>query len=108
MAGYGARYLSLVTGCSIGMTMQFVTERILLASGDPVGPMVIQGVGAVVNLIFDPLLIFGPGPFPALGVAGAAAATVMGQLTGMTVGFVLVARCGRSSSPPRASGPRKR
>ncbi len=45
VAGYGARYLSLVTGCSIGMTMQFVTERILLASGDPVGPMVIQGVG---------------------------------------------------------------
>ena len=107
VAGYGARYLSLVTGCSIGMTMQFVTERILLASGDPVGPMVIQGVGAVVNLIFDPLLIFGPGPFPALGVAGAAAATVMGQLTGMTVGFVLVARCRTVTLSPKGFRPQK-
>ena len=107
VAGYGARYLSLVTGCSIGMTMQFVTERILLASGDPVGPMVIQGVGAVVNLIFDPLLIFGPGPFPALGVAGAAAATVMGQLTGMTVGFVLVARCRTVVLSPKGFRPQK-
>ena len=105
VAGYGARYLSLVTGCSIGMTMQFVTERILLASGDPVGPMVIQGVGAVVNLIFDPLLIFGPGPFPALGVAGAAAATVMGQLTGMAVGFVLVARCRTVALSPKGFRP---
>lgn len=76
VAGYGARYLSLVTGCSIGMTMQFVTERILLASGDPVGPMVIQGVGAVVNLIFDPCSSLAR-PLPRPGRGGAAAATVM-------------------------------
>lgn len=88
----GAAYLSIVTGASLGMTMQFVTERILLATGDPVGPMVIQGIGAVVNLVVDPLLIFGLGPFPALGVAGAAIATVLGQWVGMATGFLLVHR----------------
>ncbi len=88
----GSVYLSIVTGASLGMTMQFVTERILLATGDPVGPMVIQGIGAVVNLVVDPLLIFGPGPFPALGVAGAAIATVLGQWVGMATGFFLVHR----------------
>ena len=102
----GRTYLTLVTGVSVGMTMQFATERILLACGDPVGPMVIQGVGAVVNLILDPLLIFGPGPFPALGVAGAAAATVMGQLTGMSVGLLLLRRLRRLPLSPRGFRPR--
>lgn len=92
IAEYGGIYLSIVTGASLGIHMQFVFERILLASGDPVGPMVIQGIGAVLNLILDPLLIFGFGPFPALGVAGAAIATVFGQWVGMAVGFVLVRR----------------
>lgn len=102
----GRTYLTIVTGVSVGMTMQFATERILLACGDPVGPMVIQGVGAVVNLIMDPLLIFGLGPFPALGVAGAAIATVMGQWTGMAVGFVLLRRLRRFPLSPRGFRPR--
>lgn len=93
IARYGGIYLSIVTCGSIGVTMQFASERVLLASGDPVGPMVIQGIGAVINLIFDPLLIFGLGPFPAMGVAGAALATVLGQIIGTVVGFVLVGRC---------------
>lgn len=102
----GRTYLTIVTGVSVGMTMQFATERILLACGDPVGPMVIQGVGAVVNLIMDPILIFGLGPFPALGVAGAAIATVMGQWTGMAVGFVLLRRLRRFPLSPRGFRPR--
>lgn len=102
----GRTYLTIVTGVSVGMTMQFATERILLACGDPVGPMVIQGVGAVVNLIMDPLLIFGLGPFPALGVAGAAIATVMGQWTGMAVGFFLLRRLRRFPLSPRGFRPR--
>ena len=102
----GQTYLSIVTGASVGMTMQFASERILLACGDPVGPMVIQGVGAVVNLILDPILIFGPGPFPALGVAGAAIATVLGQWTGMTVGFLLLRRLRRFPLSLRGFRPR--
>lgn len=102
----GRTYLTIVTGVSVGMTMQFTTERILLACGDPVGPMVIQGVGAVVNLIMDPILIFGLGPFPALGVAGAAIATVMGQWTGMAVGFLLLRRLRRFPLSPKGFRPR--
>lgn len=102
----GRTYLTIVTGVSVGMTMQFATERILLACGDPVGPMVIQGGGAVVNLIMDPILIFGLGPFPALGVAGAAIATVMGQWTGMAVGFLLLRRLRRFPLSPKGFRPR--
>lgn len=102
----GRTYLTIVTGVSVGMTMQFATERILLTCGDPVGPMVIQGVGAVVNLIMDPILIFGLGPFPALGVAGAAIATVMGQWTGMAVGFLLLRRLRRFPLSPKGFRPR--
>lgn len=90
---YGTQYLSVVTALSLGMCMQFAGERFLQATGDTVGPMLIQGVGAVVNLILDPLLIFGLGPFPRLEVAGAAIATVIGQWTGMAVGLVMVRRC---------------
>ena len=106
IAAPGRTYLTIVTCVSVGMTMQFATERVLLACGDAVGPMVIQGVGAVVNLVMDPLLIFGPGPFPALGVAGAAVATVLGQLTGMTVGLLLLRRLRRLPLSPRGFRPR--
>ncbi|MCI6399790.1 MATE family efflux transporter [Flavonifractor sp. DFI.6.63] len=89
---YGSQYLAIVTAGSLGVCMQFSGERVLQASGDAVGPMCIQGIGAVVNLLLDPLLIFGLGPFPRLEVAGAALATVIGQLVGMTVGLLLVRR----------------
>ena len=79
---YGIQYLSIVTGASVGICMQFAGERTLQATGNTVGPMVIQGIGAVINLILDPLLIFGIGPFPRMEVAGAALATVIGQICG--------------------------
>lgn len=91
---YGGQYLTIVTVFSLGVCMQFAGERVLQATGNAVGPMLIQGIGAVVNLIMDPVLIFGLGPFPAMGVSGAAIATVLGQFVGMAVGFVLVARNG--------------
>ena len=99
---YGIQYLSIVTGASVGICMQFAGERTLQATGNTVGPMVIQGIGAVINLILDPLLIFGIGPVPAMGiaggpfprmeVAGAALATVLGQVVGMVVGLCMVRR----------------
>lgn len=89
---YGIQYLSIVTGASVGICMQFAGERTLQATGNTVGPMVIQGIGAVINLILDPLLIFGIGPFPRMEVAGAALATVLGQVVGMVVGLCMVRR----------------
>ena len=89
---YGTQYLSIVTGLSIGVCMQFAGERTLQATGNTVGPMIIQGVGAVVNLILDPLFIFGIGPFPKMEVAGAALATVLGQIVGLAASFIMVHR----------------
>lgn len=87
---YGVQYLTIVTAFSIGSCMQFAGERVLQATGNAIGPMVIQGVGAVTNLILDPILIFGLFGFPRLEVAGAAIATVIGQLVGMTVSILMV------------------
>ena len=89
---YGTDYLRIVTIGSIGMWMQFSAERILQASGNSIGPMIIQGAGALFNIIFDPILIFGYFGFPAMGVAGAAIATIAGQWLGMVIGFVMVLR----------------
>ena len=89
---YGVTYLRIIVLFSLGSCMQFASERVLQASGNPVGPMFVQGIGAVANLILDPLLIFGIGPFPQMGVAGAAIATGLGQMAGMAVGLFLVSR----------------
>lgn len=89
---YGVTYLRIIVLFSLGSCLQFAAERVLQASGNPVGPMFVQGIGAVVNLILDPILIFGLGPIPRMEVAGAALATGLGQLAGMAVGLVLVAR----------------
>lgn len=88
----GTTYLRIVTIGSLGMCMQFSAERILQASGNSIGPMIIQGAGALFNIVFDPILIFGIGPFPAMGVTGAAVATIAGQWLGLFLGFIMVAR----------------
>lgn len=89
---YGTDYLRIVTIGSLGMCMQFSAERILQASGNSIGPMIIQGAGAIFNIVFDPILIFGYLGFPAMGVVGAAIATIAGQWLGMVIGFVMVLR----------------
>lgn len=88
---YGIQYLSIVCCCALGVCMQFACERVL-ASGHPMGHMMVQGTGVIFNVIFDPLFIFGLFGFPKLGVAGAAIATVGGELAGMCVGFFLITR----------------
>ena len=84
---YGTQYLSIVLSVSFGMMLGNMGEKILQATGNMILPMLSQLLGAVINIIFDPLLIFGLGPFPELGVVGAAVATVFGQICGMT--FIL-------------------
>ena len=89
---YGVQYLTIVTAMSLGSCMQFTGERILQATGNAIGPMLIQGIGAIVNLILDPIMIFGLFGFPRLEVAGAAMATGLGQIVGMGIALVLVSR----------------
>lgn len=84
----GVRYLSICCCFSIGMAMQFVSERVLQCSGKPMGFMIVQGSGALINMVLDPVLIF----LFDMGVTGAAVATVVGQIAGALIGFFLVWR----------------
>ncbi len=86
---YGTDYLAIVAGCSMGIFLSVACERLVQATGRTVYAMVIQGVGSVINLILDPILIFGLFGFPRLEVAGAAVATVAGQIVGGLVGLYL-------------------
>lgn len=84
---YGKVYMLICTALSFGMFGQFCFERLLQATGRTVCTMITQTTGAVLNLIFDPILIFGLFGFPKLGIAGAAAATVFGQIMAMLFAF---------------------
>lgn len=84
----GVLYLTICCCAGIGIFLQIAFERILQATGKTIYTMITQGVGAVVNLILDPILIFGYFGLPALGVAGAAIATVTGQLVAAVLAIV--------------------
>jgi len=86
---YGTRYLSIVMTFSFGIFGQFITERLLQATGRTTLSMYTQLVGAVTNLILDPILIFGWFGLPAMGITGAAVATVIGQIISAIFGVWL-------------------
>ena len=75
----GAAYLSICCIFSLGIFVEILGERMLQASGRTVYTLFTQGIGAVVNIVLDPILIFGYLGMPAMGIAGAAVATVIGQ-----------------------------
>ena len=85
----GVEYLSIVTVFSLGIFMQIACERLLQATGKTVYTMYTQGLGAIINIIFDPILIFGLCGAPKMGIAGAAVATVLGQFVAAILALIL-------------------
>lgn len=91
----GASYVMVCTTLSCGVFLLFAAERIMQATGNTVFHMITQLIGAGINLVLDPLLIFGIGPFPKLGTTGAALATVIAQILAMLIGFFINVRFNR-------------
>ena len=85
----GTRYLQIVTTFSLGIFGSVLVERMLQSTGNTTLSMITQISGAVTNIVLDPILIFGLLGFPAMGVTGAAVATVIGQHVSTLVGFLL-------------------
>ena len=89
-------YLWICMVFSLGNMVCMTYQRLMQATGKTVLSMVILVCGAVTNLVLDPILIFGLAGCPALGIRGAAIATVLGQWVSMAVGFALQERCNRA------------
>ena len=85
----GTQYSMIVVGCSIGLFSQFLFERLLQATGRTIHTMITQGLGAIINIILDPIFIFGLFGMPKMGVAGAAIATVTGQIIACLLAIIL-------------------
>lgn len=95
IVSFGVDYASICLIGSIGIFMQFCFERLLQSTGKTTLAMITQLIGAVTNIILDPILIFGWGSIPALGVAGAAYATIAGQLIAATIAIMVNVKCNR-------------
>ena len=89
----GTAYGQICLGCSIGLFCQFTFERLLQSTGRTHLAMCTQILGALINIILDPILIFGLFGAPQLGVAGAAVATVAGQCVAAVAALIMNLKC---------------
>ena len=86
---HGTAYIRICLGCSVAVFMQICLERLLQSTGRTNLSMICQIAGALTNIVLDPIMIFGLLGFPRMEVAGAALATVCGQLVAVTIGVFL-------------------
>ncbi len=91
----GNIYLGIVMTFSMGVFFQITFERLLQATGRTLLSMITQLCGAIINIILDPIMIFGLFGFPKMGIAGAAIATVCGQITAAILGLIINIRYNR-------------
>lgn len=84
---YGTEYLTIITLCSAGIFLQITFERLMQSTGKTIYNMITQGTGAIINIILDPIMIFGLFGFPRMEVAGAALATITGQVVAGSMSF---------------------
>lgn len=89
----GTQYLAICTIFSFGLFVQVMGERLLQATGRSFYSMIVQLVGAVVNILLDPVFIFGYFGIPAMGVAGAAVATVLAQWIAAALALIINHKC---------------
>lgn len=88
VVNYGEEYLIIILLCGFGIFGEITNERLLQATGRTVYSMITQGTGAIINIILDPIMIFGYFGMPALGVKGAAIATVIGQCVAFALALI--------------------
>ena len=88
VVNYGEEYLTIILLCGFGIFGEITNERLLQATGRTVYSMITQGTGAIINIILDPIMIFGYFGMPALGVKGAAIATVIGQCVAFALALI--------------------
>lgn len=98
VVSYGSEYLSICMLASVGLFLQTMCEKLLQSTGKTVLSMITQLSGALINIVLDPIMIYGYFGCPKMGVAGAAAATVIGQIIAAVIGIFLNVKYNREIS----------